>query len=144
MKIHNLAATLLTMILSLGAFQAALAENPHGDVRPPVFDCGLPLIKHTHACASQLSILFNTIFYAEFANARDRDRLQSKVCAADGELHASKPDDAYYKLENITNKVNNLLSDLKEKIDPDDAGDIKEDVEDAQDCIMDPVNYNTF
>jgi hypothetical protein len=128
MKIRNLATTLLTITLSLGASQAALAED---------------FTTHGHLCGDQLNTVVAQIAATEFAQPAEVGRLQSKVTAADGKLHVGKPDDAYYKLEDITSKVLSLLSNTrKEKIDPIEGPQIITDVEAAQACI--DLNRDSF
>ena len=118
MKTQKFAAMLLTLALSFGASQAALA----------------------HECTVALDTLTATIDGADFANDRDSRKLQSKVVAADLKLLDHKPYDAIQKLGDIGTKINRLLSDSrKQKIDPNDAVDILGEVTNAQDCIANNV-----
>jgi len=134
MKIRNLMTMLLTMTLSLGASQAALAGNPHTDTPPPTFQCDLTELNagnHDHDCRVELHIVFDTIGGAVLTN-KDEAQLKSKVCAADSYLHLSKDktDNAIQKLGDITTKVFN-----NPKIDDGDETDIIGAVVAAQDCI---------
>ena len=121
MKTQKLAAMLLTVALSFGASQAALA----------------------HECTNALDTLTATIGGAYFANDSDSGKLQSKVTAADLKLNGHKPYGAIQKLGDISTKINRLLSNLRtQKIDPDDGADILGDVTIAQDCIA--MNIDSF
>jgi len=135
MKIRNLVATLLTMTLSLGAFQAAIAVPPGPpDPDPGEPPCNLNVPPHDdHACRAQLNGLFLTIGGADSVNLRDESKLQSKVCAADEKLHVTpspKTGDAIQKLADIIETVNS-----KKKISVADAAAIEAEAVLAQICV---------
>jgi hypothetical protein len=120
MKTQKLAAMLLTLALSLGASQAALAT------------CDVD---------GTLTALSDTIALAYFANDRDERKLKGKVEAARDKLDDGKPYDAKDKLADIKYKIDNLLGNTrKQKIDPSDGADILRDVATASDCIDVHIN----
>jgi hypothetical protein len=98
MKIRNLAATLLTVTLSLGVSQAVQADpNPDPPGKPDPQECTVTLhilLPEDHACASKLFAVWEAIDeLPDIGNnpGRDRLNLQSKVCAADNKLHVDPP-----------------------------------------------------
>jgi hypothetical protein len=115
MKIRNMAATLLTIALSLGVSQSALAE---------------------HNCDAEFELVKIAIHPDDFAKAGDAKRLDSKVDAASLKFGLGKTTDSWQKLEDIRTKINGLLADRKEKIDPIAAGIILGEVDDAQLCVL--------
>jgi len=121
MKIRNLAATLLTITLTLGVSQAVHADpNPPGKPEPQ--ECTVELHRVTldkeHYCAGDLLNVFDEI--GELSGVgnnpgRDELNLQSKVCAADNKLHVEPPkppktENAIDKLKDIEMRPLNLMS----------------------------------
>ena len=140
MKLRNLAATLLAMTLSLGAFQAAFASPPPGN--PPVFLCNLSdtptsvreFHDEAHDCRIELHAVILAIIGLDGLSTRDVDRLTSKVCAADGYLHLDKDKtlNANQKLGDVSFKVTD-----NPKIDDNDEAEFNLVVAAAQTCISD-------
>jgi len=113
MKTQKLAAMLLTLALSFGASQGALA----------------------HECSSAIDVIRAEIAAADDLKDRDRTALDSKAYAADLKLGDDKPYDALKKLDNIRTKVIALRDARKTKIDDDDANTILDEVYNAEVCI---------
>jgi len=92
MKKRKLAAMLLTMTLSLGAFQAAVADEPS-------INC---LSIETAACSGEpkgeLNLLCASLKAAKFVNEGDRHKLLHKFEEVVLKLQFHKPEDAIAKL----------------------------------------------
>jgi hypothetical protein len=141
MKVRDLAATLLTVTLTLGVSQAVQADPDRRGPPDPELDCSLP-VRHAvisltdHICIEELLEVFNTIGDAspDNINLRDQSRLQSKVCAADDKLEVMPTPDR--KFDDAVKKLNEVISTVvtKPKI-VDDGGKIKEAAECAIYCI---------
>lgn len=140
MKIRDLAATLLTVILTLGVSQAVHADPDRPGPPDPKEHCDLPKRHESlinHICVIALLEVFNTIEDASNVNvnARDKSTLQSKVCDADDKLEViptpdRKFDDAVQKLTDVINAV-----DTKAKII-----DVNNDIKNAAQCAIDCIN----
>ena len=121
MKTQKLAAVLLTLALSLGASQGALA---HPDI----------------SCVAEVTyvgevIQGTTSFISKGQPGKDKGRLLSKVEDALFKLRHHKPADAQKKLVNIRDKVTELRDARKMKIGYDDANIILTAVEYADSCL---------
>lgn len=128
MKIRDLAATLLTVTLTLGVSQAVQADPNRPGPPDPELDCSLPvqhavILPSDHICIEELLEVFKEIANSSDANVnpRDKSRLQSKVCAADDKLEVTpipKFADARQKLDDIIQTIANKakIVDVENKI----------------------------
>jgi hypothetical protein len=118
MKVRDLAATLLTVTLTLGVSQAVQADPDRRGPPDPELDCSLP-VRHAvisltdHICIEELLEVFNTI--------------------GDASQVMPTPD---RKFDDAVKKLNEVISTVvtKPKI-VDDGGKIKEAAECAIYCI---------
>jgi hypothetical protein len=129
MKIQKLAALLLTIPLSFGASQAALADEDDCDLEATACETYLEMLCHTIASAT-----FWKKGEIDYENG-EQDRLIHKVHAASGKFAIGKAGGSYDKLLNIGSKVTDLQSASKIKIDALDAVAILDDLDDAKDCV---------
>ena len=121
MKTQKLAAVLLTLALSLGASQGALAH-------------------HYDACVDELNAVKQAIedtdsFFSRKQPGRDKERLLGKVEEALMKLIQHKPGGALKKVGNIQAKVEELRDADKNKIGYEDANWILTKVEYAENCL---------
>jgi hypothetical protein len=118
MKTQKIAAVLLTLALSLGASQGALADD---DPMP--------------ACSSEVEYVGDAIADSSSLKKRDRDRLGDKVIAASMKLRQHKPANALQKIGDIRRKVEDLHNAPKTKISDEHAYAILTAVAGAESCI---------
>jgi hypothetical protein len=116
MKTQKLAAVLLTLALSLGASQGALAH-------------------HDLTCVSEVTDIGTAILGSDFKKHRDQERLGNKVIEAGLKLNQHKPAGALKKVGNIRAKVEQLRDADKTKIDDGDASTILTAVANAESCL---------
>jgi len=117
MKTQKLAAVLLTLTLSLGASQGALAH-------------------HDDTCVDEVNAVGTVIAATtSFTNVRDQERLRDKVIEALLKLNQHKATGALKKVGNIRAKVEELRDARKTKISATDASAILTAVGNAEMCL---------
>ena len=117
MKTQKLAAVLLTLALSIGASQGALAH-------------------HDDTCVDELNAVGTVIAgTTSFTNGRDQERLGDKVIEALHKLNQHKAAGALKKVGNIRAKVEQLRDAGKMKISDTDASAILTAVANAESCL---------
>jgi hypothetical protein len=126
MKTQKLAAVLLTLALSLGASQGALADD---NDMPTCWD----ELKAVEEAIEDTNSFSSKGRHGE--PSRDQTRLLDKVEEAIMKLIQHKPAGALKKVGNIRAKVEELRDADKDKIDDDDANWILTKVEYAENCL---------